>query len=195
MLASITPLGERGRHSRWTVTVAAFLLGATAAGAATGALLGSLGSLLAGSLGTQTRLALLAVAAGGALALELSPLATPGPRRQVDSRWLDEYRGWVYGAGYGAQLGVGVATIVTSAATYLALMAAVLSASATSGAVIVGVFGAARGLQPLAAGGVRRPEQLLALHTRLRRSRRHVHVLAAVLLLATAALAAIGAVV
>ena len=34
MLASITPLGERGRQSSWTVTVTAFLIGAGATGAA-----------------------------------------------------------------------------------------------------------------------------------------------------------------
>jgi hypothetical protein len=195
MLASITPLGERGRHSRWSVTVAAFLIGATAAGAALGALLGAVGSVLVGGLDAHLRLAVFAVLAGGALVLELSPVSVPGPRRQVDSRWLDEYRGWVYGAGYGAQLGVGVVTIVSSAATYLALAAALLSASVTSGALIVGLFGAARGLQPLAAGGVRRPEQLLALHDRLRGWRRHMHVLAVVPLLVVAALAAIWAMV
>jgi hypothetical protein len=194
MLASITPLGERGRQSRWSVTVAAFLIGATATGAATGALLGGLGSVLVGGLGAQVRLIVFAVAAAGALVLELSPLRVPGPRRQVDSRWLDRYRGWVYGAGYGAQLGAGVVTIVSSAATYLALAAALLCARTTSGALIVGVFGAVRGLQPLAAGGVRRPEQLVALHARLRRSRHHGTAVAAAVLVAVAVLAA-GAVV
>jgi hypothetical protein len=189
MLASITPLGERGRHSRWSVTVVAFLVAATAAGVASGALLGAVGSVVVGGLGAQVRLVVFAVAAAGALALELSPVAPPGPRRQVDSRWLDEYRGWVYGAGYGAQLGVGLATIVTSAATYLALTAAFLSASAASGALIIGLFGVARGLQPLLAGRVRRPEQLIALHARLRSWRPHVHVFAVALLLAVAALA------
>jgi hypothetical protein len=52
-----------------------------------------------------------------ALALDLSPRPVPGPRRQVDDRWRDQYRGWVYGLGYGVQLGVGVTTIVSSAAT------------------------------------------------------------------------------
>jgi hypothetical protein len=191
MLASITPLGERGRHSRWSVTVAAFLIGSTAAGAATGALLGAAGSALIAGLDAEVRRAAFAVIAGGALVLELSPRSAPGPRRQVDARWLDEYRGWVYGAGYGAQLGVGVATIVTSAATYLALTAALLSASAPAGALIMGLFGAARGVQPLAAAGVRRPEQLIALHVRLRRSRPHVRAAAATVLVAVAVLAAI----
>ena len=44
MLASITPLGERGRQSTWAVTVTAFALGASAAGAGAGAALGALGT-------------------------------------------------------------------------------------------------------------------------------------------------------
>jgi len=41
MLASITPLGERGRQATWGITVSAFLLGSTAAGMALGSGSGS----------------------------------------------------------------------------------------------------------------------------------------------------------
>jgi len=168
MLASITPLGERGRHSTWGVTVTAFLLGATVAGAAVGAVLGALGSLV---LSADPRLAVLVVAIGVAIVLDVLPNAVPGPRRQVDERWLDRYRGWVYGVGYGAQLGLGVATIVSSAATYVALLAAFLTASAPEGAIVVGCFGAVRGLTPLAAAGVRSQRRLLEFHRALARRR------------------------
>src|SRR5665213_265632 len=107
MLASITPLGERGRQSHWTVTVAAFALGATAAGAVAGALLGALGMLLPGGLTGHARTVVVALALIAALALDLSATTVPGPRRQVDERWLDRYRGWVYGLGFGSQLGLG----------------------------------------------------------------------------------------
>jgi hypothetical protein len=171
MLASITPLGERGRHSRWGLTVSAFLLGASAAGAGLGALLGALGSLvLPAGLPAHARLAALAVALGIAIALD-ALRAVPGPRRQVDERWLDRYRGWVYGVGYGWQLGLGVTTVVSSAATYVAFLAAFLAARPGSGAVILGCFGAARGLMPLATAGVRSPHQLLGLHRGLARWR------------------------
>ena len=81
MLASITPLGERGRRSRWTATVVAFLLGATAAGVLAGALLGLAGSLLSPAvLGWSARLAVLALAALAALALDIGPVRVPGPR-------------------------------------------------------------------------------------------------------------------
>ncbi len=168
MLASITPLGERGRRSNWWVTVTAFLIGATAAAAAGGAALGALGSV---ALPASPRLAVLLAAIGLAIVLDAMPIAVPGPRRQVDERWLDRYRGWVYGAGYGAQLGLGVTTIVSSAATYVALLAALLTASAPAGAIVLGCFGAVRGLTPLAAAGVHNQRQLFEFHRALGRRR------------------------
>lgn len=170
MLASITPLGERGRHMHWGVTVSAFLLGAGLAGAALGAVLGAVGSLLPG-MSLHAREGLFAAAAVLALAVDVGPLRVPGPDRQVNERWLDEYRGWVYGLGFGAQLGLGVTTIVSSAATYLAMLGALLSASPGRGALIVGLFGLIRGLTPLAAARVRGPEQLISMHRRLGRWR------------------------
>jgi hypothetical protein len=171
MLASITPLGERSRHGHWPVTVSAFLLGALGAAALTGAGLGALGGLALAGTDTDVRLVALTAALLVAAGLDGGPWRVPGPRRQVDERWLDRYRGWVYGLGYGAQLGTGAATVVTSAATYVALLAAFLTASAAAGALIVGAYGAIRGLTPLAAAGVRTPEELLAFHVRLDRAR------------------------
>jgi len=46
MLASIHPLGERARRSRWGVTVTAYLLGSVAGGAGAGAALGAVGAIL-----------------------------------------------------------------------------------------------------------------------------------------------------
>src|SRR5437763_3403769 len=110
MLASITPLGERGRRSHWGLTAAAFLIAATVAGAAAGALLGAAGSVVLSGVAVSGRVAVFAAGAILALVVDVSPLRVPGPRRQVDERWRDEYRGWVYGVGYGAQLGEGVTT-------------------------------------------------------------------------------------
>ena len=193
MLASITPLGERGRRSRWTATVVAFLLGATAAGVLAGALLGLAGSLLSPAvLGWSARLAVLALAALVALALDVGPLRVPGPRRQVNERWRDEYRGWVYGVGYGAQLGLGVTTVVSSAATYVALLAALLSGSPARGMLMVGLFGLVRGAQPLMTVRVHRPDQLLDLHTWLLRWRWRAVSFCVTLTGAIAVLAAVG---
>ncbi len=166
MLASITPLGERGRHRHYGVTIVAFLLGGVVAGSALGAVLGALGSLLLGGVAISVRLVVLALALGLGLGVDLRPGSAPGPRRQVDERWLDEFRGWAYGLGYGAQLGLGVSTVVSSAATYVALLATLLCAGAGAGALILGVYGAIRGLTPLLAVRVRSPDQLLRFHAR-----------------------------
>jgi hypothetical protein len=193
MLASITPLGERGRQARWGVTMSAFLTGSTAAGAAAGAVIGGAGRIaLPATLSAQARLALLAAVALLAAALDARPGLPPGPRRQVNERWLDEYRGWVYGLGFGAQLGLGITTVISSAATYVAFAAAFLTADAGRGALVVGCFGALRGLTPLAAAHVRAPEQLVALHVRLGRLRRPGERAVLTVLLAIVGGAAIG---
>jgi hypothetical protein len=172
MLASITPLGERGRRSVWSVTVSSFAIGAAAAGLAAGALAGAAGAIvLPGGLDSRARLAVLALTLAVAIALDTVPDAVPGPRRQVNERWLDEYRGWVYGLGYGSQLGVGVSTVVSSAATYVALTSAALTGSPADGAVVFGCFGMIRGLTPLLGARVRTPPALLAAHAELERWR------------------------
>jgi cytochrome c biogenesis protein CcdA len=189
MLSSLTPLGERGRHAHWTITVTAFLIGALAVAGMLGAALGAAGQLLVSGVSESPRLALVGVGLVLGAVVDLGPRPVPGPRRQVDERWLDRYRGWVYGVGYGAQLGAGLATVVTSAATYVALMAAFLTADPGRGALVVGVYGVIRGLTPLATATVTTPDRLLAFHMRLQRARRGVALLATVLL----ALAAVPA--
>lgn len=192
MLASITPLGERGRQSTWGITVGAFLLAALGAGALAGAALGTVGSVALPAISPGVRLAILAGGALVALGLDALPLRVPGPRRQVDERWRTQFRGWVWGGGYGAQLGLGVSTVVQSAATYVALCAALLAGGAARGALIVGVFGLARGVQPLATWQVRRPDTLVSFHTRLGRWRGAVHAAGCVLLAGIVAVALAG---
>src|SRR5947209_1321370 len=171
MLASITPLGERSRRSSWGVTTAMHTFGSLVGGAAVGALAGLLGWLAVDGVSMRARVAILAAGLVAGLAWELARGGVPGPRRQVDERWLDRYRGWVYGLGYGAQLGLGVTTIVSSAATYVALLAAFLTARAWAGAIVLGCYGAVRGLTPLAAAGVSNQRKLLDFHRGLARWR------------------------
>src|SRR5205807_4975549 len=129
MLASIAPLGERARGSRWGVTVVFFAAGSVVAAVAVGALTGELGRLTwPGPSGRwEPRLAVLAVALAAAIALDAGAgagaggIRIPSVRRQVNEDWLREYRGWVYGLGFGLQLGLGVSTIVTTAAVYVTL--------------------------------------------------------------------------
>jgi hypothetical protein len=74
----------------------------------------------------------------------------------------------VYGAGFGLQLGLGVTTIVSTAAVYATAAAAVLAGSATAGAAVGAAFGAARAATLLGARRVREPYALAALDRRLR---------------------------
>jgi hypothetical protein len=166
MLGSITPLGERSRGRRWGITVTAFALAAGAAGAALGAALGAAGGLVA--ISAPARTGLLGVAVAAAIVADLVPgLRAPGPRRQVNEAWLHRYRGWAYGAGFGIQLGLGVTTIVSTAAVYATGAAAFLAGSAAAGAVVGSAFGLARAATLLAAGGVDEPRALATLDRRL----------------------------
>ena len=131
-----------------------------------GAALGAAGSLLPRS--PRVALGVLAVAALTGLLFEVGVIRShlPTTHRQVNERWLDEYRGWVYGFGYGVQLGVGVVTIVTSAATYLTFTAAFLSHSIVGGLAIGATFGLTRSLPLLLTAPVRNPAALRGLLSR-----------------------------
>jgi hypothetical protein len=154
MLASINPLGERARRTRWGRTMTWYLLGSTAGGAAIGAVAGALGvALYAVVTPSHTALAV-AVAAGGAAGivvdLGVGGMTLPTVHRQVNEDWLAKYRGWVYGTGFGFQLGLGVATVVTTATVYVMLALAVLTGSLLVGVVIGTTFGLVRALPLLA---------------------------------------------
>ncbi|MCU1693270.1 MAG: hypothetical protein JWM64_2361 [Frankiales bacterium] len=149
MLTSISPLGEQARGQRHGLTVAAHLLGGALGGATTGLLLGLVGVLL----GLPVRLAAAVLALAALADLRGVRLG----RRQVDEDWLTRYRGWVYGGGYGYQLGLGVVTVVTSAATPALLAVLVLLGDVRQAVVVGAVFGLVRGLPLLALRGVRTP--------------------------------------
>ena len=163
MLGSITPLGERGRGSRWWLTVTAYLVGSTLGGVAFGGGLGLIASSVASRTPVAARLAVLAVAVPAGLLVDLGAfgLRLPTVRRQVDEGWRAGYRGWVWGFGYGIQLGAGVVTVVTTSTVYAAWFAAGLSGGAVAGAVIGATFGVVRAAPVLSVAGVRRPDQLL----------------------------------
>jgi hypothetical protein len=171
MLASITPLGERSRGFSWRHTASAFAAGTIAAGALAGAAGGALGSLAPpGPWRAAAGLAVLVAA----LAVDATPLRRrlPTTRRQVNEDWMTRYRGWVYGVAFGAQLGAGVVTVVTSAAIYAAAVGAVLCGSPALGATVGAAFGATRALTLLPARAADDPAGLLRLHDRLGRAER-----------------------
>lgn len=168
MLASITPLGERGRSRRWSVSAPAYVVGSVLGGLAVGALAGSLGALMVSDVGTTPRLVVLAVALAFGLLLDLrvGGLRPPGPKRQVNEDWLELYREWVYGAGFGLQLGAAVLTQIPTAATWVMLLAAGLSGALSTGLLVGGVFGLVRALPVLLTSRVHDAASLRRLHVR-----------------------------
>ena len=166
MLASIHPLGERARGQSFATTVVAYTVGSVVGAGALGAALGALGGLVGSGDGTVA-LVVLAVAALVAAAVDRSGRPVPSWHRQVNEDWLTSYRGWVYGFGFGVQLGLGVVTIVTTAAVYLTWVAAFVTGSAAWGALVGAAFGLARALPVLAAGSLRTPEAIGARVGRL----------------------------
>ncbi|MDQ3344102.1 MAG: hypothetical protein M3425_00075 [Actinomycetota bacterium] len=166
MLSSITPLGERGRNRTWGATAALYVLGSVLGGATLGGLLGGLGATVAQLWwpGPGWLALLVAAACLLAVACDLGGLGLPTIHRQVNEDWLHRYRGWVIGLGFGVQLGLGVVTIVTTAAVYLTFALALLTASVTAGLAIGGTFGLVRALPVLALGRVTTPQRLVGAH-------------------------------
>jgi hypothetical protein len=168
MLSSITPLGERGRNNRFAVAASFFIAGSLLGGAAIGATAGALGRVVVPDQPTAAAAMMAAFALlGAAVDARVAGLRLPTTTRQVDERWLQKYRGWVYGLGFGVQLGTGLSTIVSSAAVYLMVLAALLTRSIPAGTVIGATFGFVRGTSILLARHVRTPEELRRFHRRL----------------------------
>ncbi len=165
MLTSISPLGERARGNRWWLTVGWLSVGAVLGGAVVGVALGAAGQTLAGSLSDGARLAVLAGACAVAAAWDVSGRRLPG-RRQVNEDWLVAYRSWVYGAGFGLQLGAAVVTVVNTALVPLFLLAALLAGDMVAGLAIGAAFGAARGASMALGIRVRTTDDLRRLHRR-----------------------------
>ena len=174
MLSSIHPLGERAKHNRFSVTAVFHL-----AGSALGGLL--LGLAIAGPAAVVGRWVPDSAAAGAAAGLCLAGAAVgtgvvrvrlPSWRRQVNERWLTEYRGWVYGFGFGAQLGCGVATIITTPLVHVTVGLALLSGSAAGSVLIGATFGLVRGATLLLGAGVTSSERLVRFHQEFQRRAR-----------------------
>jgi sulfite exporter TauE/SafE len=164
MLASINPLGERARNQRWGVTYAWYLVGSVAGGATVGGVAGLAGAglhrLVQPAAGVIAALVIVACVAALAVDLHVGRLRAPTTRRQVNENWLGKYRGWVYGLGFGYQLGLGVVTVVTTASVYLTIVLAFLTGSLWGGVIVGGAFGLARALPLLVVVGVHAPGQL-----------------------------------
>lgn len=172
MLSSITVFSERARGHRYWPTALWFVVGAIAGGACLGALAAGVAGLVRlAAVGSHPAvvagLGALVAAVGAGVDAGVFGAVLPLIRRQVDDSWLAKYRPWLYGAGFGWQLGVGVATYLMTAGVVVAVGLAALTGSAMD-AVLVGTgFGLARGLTVLLPAGCATPAELRVLHRRL----------------------------
>jgi hypothetical protein len=169
MLSTITPLAERARGHRWGATASWFVAGSVVGGA-------TLGLCVAGLAAGVGRLGLpgttsAAVACGAALIVAASDAGVGGFRlpihgRQVNERWLDRFRPWVYGSGFGWQIGTGVTTYIKTSAVYLMVILCALTGRPWAALAVCTGFGRVRGLAGLLAHGITSPAALADFHRR-----------------------------
>ena len=169
MLSQLTPVGEASRGYRYRTTVCWFVAGAVVGGAMLGGVMAALAAAVS-SLGA-TAATLLGIAAGFAVvaaAVDSGVLgfAPPFFKRQVNEYWLGKYRAWVYGSGFGWQIGTGVTTYIMTAAVFLTIVLGALSAGPWAALAIGIVFGTARGLAVLLTARLRTTAEVFALHRR-----------------------------
>ena len=169
MLATITPLAESGRGNRYRSTAAWFVVGSVVGGACFGGVMAllaigvhalDLSALTAGVIGLGAT-AVVLVSDSRVVAWSL-----PVHHRQVNERWLDRFRPWVYGAGFGWQIGCALATYIMTGAVYLTMALGALSGRPWAAMAVGTVFGLVRGLAVLLGRGITTPEALRTFHRR-----------------------------
>lgn len=174
MLSTITPVTEASRQRRYPFTVAWFLLGALAGGATLGLLAATL-AVGAAALDLTATTALGALAALALIAAAFDArsfgLDLPGHGRQVNESWLTRYRSWVYGLGFGWQIGAGLATYIVTAAVYLTVVAAALTGSPAVAFGICLAFGTVRGLAIFLGVRLTTQSRLVEFHRRFEAAR------------------------
>jgi hypothetical protein len=172
MLSTITPLGESGRGRSYRTTATWFVVGAAAGGACLGAVMAGLAAVvrdagpLARSPGALGATALVACTVAVSSDTRILGVQLPVHHRQVNERWLDEFRPWVYGAGFGWQIGTGVATYVMTAGVYLLVVLGALSADPALALILGCAFGTLRGLAVLLGRAIHDPGELRRFHRR-----------------------------
>ncbi|CAN5747902.1 hypothetical protein BH23ACT2_BH23ACT2_18390 [soil metagenome] len=170
MLSSITPMTEAGRGNRFSVTAVWFVLGGIVGGLSLGALAaGAAAGLAALELTATTRVGVAAAVAMVCASIDLGIFGIDLPifKRQVNDAWLRRYRSWVYGSGFGWQIGFGVATYIMTAGVLLTVALAVLTASPVQAIAIGLVFGLVRGSAVYLGRSATSPAALGQIHQRL----------------------------
>jgi hypothetical protein len=170
MLSSITPMTEAGRGNKFNRTAAWFLVGGIVGGLSIGLVAAGVGSLLGlAHLSIGARIGIGAVAALATASIDLGLAGIPLPifKRQVNDAWLRRYRSWVYGAGFGWQIGFGVATYIMTAGIFLMIALAVLTTSPLQAIAIGVLFGVVRGSAVFLGRSATTPAALGQVHARL----------------------------
>jgi Methylamine utilisation protein MauE len=149
MVETISPVVHGGR-ARWLGTLVLHALGATGTAALFGAALGWLGGGLGAPWQRPGLLVLATVSVVYALGV-LTPLRVPVPqlRRQVPDWWRTFFGRSSAAVLYGAGLGIGFLTYLSSGTLVVVAFAAVVSGSPASGAIVVAPFGLVRGLSAI----------------------------------------------
>jgi hypothetical protein len=167
MLASITPLSETGRGNRFRTTATWFVVGSTVGGLTLGLCVGFLAVGVHALALSSTAIGVAALAAAAlAVAADtgLTGFRLPVHHRQVNERWLDQFRPWVYAAGFGWQIGTGLATYITTSAVYLMVVLAALAGHPVWAVALGAGFGLVRGLSVLLGRNITNPDALRAFH-------------------------------
>jgi hypothetical protein len=169
MLATITPLAEGGRGHRYRAAAAWFVVGGLAGGMSLGLADGGLAALVRSTAPTPVVLA--AVALAGTVVTLAADLGLWGFRlpvhhRQVNERWLDQFRPWVYAGGFGWQVGTGLATYIMTPALYLMILLAALTATPWVALAVASSFGLLRGLAVLLGRDITDTQSLTSFHRR-----------------------------
>jgi hypothetical protein len=167
MLSSITPMAEAGRGNRFSVTAAWFVVGGILGGLSLGVIAAG-GAALVDVTGASdaTRWGIAAIVAVATAGIDLGAFGIELPifKRQVNDAWLRRYRSWVYGAGFGWQIGFGVATYIMTAGVFLTIALAVLGASPVAAVAIGATFGIVRGSAVLIGRNATTPAALGEVH-------------------------------
>ncbi|HEY7563667.1 MAG TPA: hypothetical protein VIA81_01955 [Acidimicrobiia bacterium] len=174
MLSTITPMAEATRGHRFASTARWFVLGSVVGGATLGVVIAGLVlAVNAIGIGEETSLVVAALAALITATSDgrIGGFRLPGHDRQVNERWLDRYRSWVYGAGFGWQIGVGLATYIMTAGIYLLIVMGALLVNPLLAVGIGVLFGLVRGLAVYMAAELDTQQKLVGFHARFEEKR------------------------
>jgi hypothetical protein len=169
MLASLTPLSEAGRGHRFRATAAWYVVGSTLGGVCLGLCMAGVTVGVEAISLTPRQTTLVALGATAVAVMSDTGLARfhlPVHHRQVNERWLDRFRPWVYGAGFGWQIGTGLATYIMTAAVYLMIVLGALVAEPWLGVAFGALFGLVRGLSVYLGRRITSTDTLREFHRR-----------------------------